>query len=697
MNIQFVSSINFFSSIKLPNIKQINPIIAIVSAIALSIFALYSLYYAASVLRSWLWRESPIFLPIVNPVLKLKPSSPSLDQIQVDGETALTQAVTKEDLSTVRQLIFEGASVNQANNIKHTPLQLASILGNIEIVRLLLDAGADPSTVCEDNGYTPLDVAAVLGNRKVVELLTKGRPQDLHRKNLMGETPLHLATEFGRLEVAKFLLEQRVNPDIINENENTPLHIAASKGHLDFIDLLLENKANPDLQRKLDGCTPLHAAAFSGHLDVVNTLLDHGVNLNALDNTGNTPLHLAAYKGYKATAESLVTAGGDLDAMNHSGQTPAMLAYNEGYKNLGHSLIQQEKEQISQFWLELKLFIHKLGLDVQLNFADREISLNSFNVFITHEALVHSVSQTTGWIKKAPPGWTSSDTECICGILGTGIRDRDQNLESDFANSMHAHQNEEILIFPIGWLDAQVSQDGKQHGHAVSVAIYKDLLIKCDRAVPESGLSIYKINHPNNLEKAVEKLLKDYHHVDNEQFFKKGLDEQLGLQLIHHIEHSLQKSKTCTWTSSAKLDFHAVLYLYLIKKGFAPDEAETYSQLMYKVWAHDDRLLAIQDLLTSEIPDFIRDDLLAAAFDLLSRKNSPDASTQRLITVLQWQAPNAVQLAEYFKSQNAVNSPNCDPRVVQYNFAYRSISSADAAKLQLVDDSSVASLLERGA
>jgi hypothetical protein len=177
------------------------------------------------------------------------------------------------------------------------------------------------------------------------------------------------------------------------------------------------------------------------------------------------------------------------------------------------------------------------------------------------------------------------------------------------------------------------------------------LLIKCDRGDChdnnlQPGLSAYKINHPAKLEEVIEKLIK-VNMQQNGDFFKKGVDQMLDLELIHHLKHSWQKSKTCAWTSSAKLSFHSVLYLYLIKQGFTEKEAEEYSQSMYKTWMQEDRHLAIQDLLSSQASETIKKDLLAAAYFHLSMKqNKEDAATDILLALIAQQKPEVPGMAK---------------------------------------------------
>jgi len=85
--------------------------------------------------------------------------------------------------------------------------------GHLEVVKLLLEHGADPNV-----------------------------------KNRDGKTPLHNAASEGHLEVVKLLLERGADPNVKDDDGNTPLHNAAWRGHLEVVKLLLEHGADPNVQ-----------------------------------------------------------------------------------------------------------------------------------------------------------------------------------------------------------------------------------------------------------------------------------------------------------------------------------------------------------------------------------------------------------------------------------------------------------------
>jgi ankyrin repeat protein len=110
-------------------------------------------------------------------------------------------------------------------------------------------------------------------------------------------TPFHYAAMSGRLDVCKFIIENKVDPNIRGTDGETPLHLAAQSGHLTAFKFLFHvvNNKNPLTDFK---CTPLHYAAESGHVEVCKFILENVEDsLNSKNDDGKTPLDEAREEG----------------------------------------------------------------------------------------------------------------------------------------------------------------------------------------------------------------------------------------------------------------------------------------------------------------------------------------------------------------------------------------------------------------
>ena len=93
--------------------------------------------------------------------------------------TALIAAAHLGHVEVVRRLIAAGAPLDHVNNLGWTALMEAVVLGDggrnyVQVVRLLLDAGADRS-IADRHGVSPLAHARARGYSEIAEALEKGR------------------------------------------------------------------------------------------------------------------------------------------------------------------------------------------------------------------------------------------------------------------------------------------------------------------------------------------------------------------------------------------------------------------------------------------------------------------------------------------------------------------------------------------
>ncbi|KAM3195765.1 hypothetical protein ACQJBY_071748 [Aegilops geniculata] len=218
------------------------------------------------------------------------------------GDTVLHFAACKGSLEICKFLVEEsGLDVDSASKTGETPMVYAALAGKVQVMRYLLDHGADPA-VHGDNGSTPLHYAAEEGHCEAVRLLlSKGVPVDPvdHRG-----APLHLAVAKHRVEVVKVLLEHGADPNKLVNHILTPLLMAVIRKSLKCMKLLIE--AGADLNaRGNSGPTPLTQAVDDGFTDFVKLLLEAGADPNIPSEHGAIPVEQAAVHGRRDLVEVL--------------------------------------------------------------------------------------------------------------------------------------------------------------------------------------------------------------------------------------------------------------------------------------------------------------------------------------------------------------------------------------------------------
>jgi ankyrin repeat protein len=298
------------------------------------------------------------------------------------GTTALMWAVAQGHAEAVRLLIAAGADLNArsyyvaATNGRGfegrtpvasrteekveefasgwlTPLMFAARDGGLELVRVLVGAGADVDAVAGD-GKTALALAIFNGNYDVASFLVD-RKADVNKADAQRFTPLFWAVDRRNMETAPNfpwmvtadsmplihkLLDAGADPNALVNNtprgrmrEGSPrivfataLMRAAFAADLELVKLLLARGADPAIVSR-DSETMVSAAAglafIHGYhrgrspeerLQIVKLFVQLGNDVNQADDYGITPLMAAGNFGDVAIIQYLIDAGADLGA-----------------------------------------------------------------------------------------------------------------------------------------------------------------------------------------------------------------------------------------------------------------------------------------------------------------------------------------------------------------------------------------------
>jgi ankyrin repeat protein len=145
------------------------------------------------------------------------------------GSHPLHFAAMHGRIEVAKLLIGRGATIDALDDRGRTPLITATLAAqnfdNVEMVKLLLLAKADPKR--EENTYhmTPLHFAAAKNLGPVAQLLLDAGV-DVNLKDGQGDTPLHHASADGRVEMVKFLIVHGADVNASNDTGETPLKIA---------------------------------------------------------------------------------------------------------------------------------------------------------------------------------------------------------------------------------------------------------------------------------------------------------------------------------------------------------------------------------------------------------------------------------------------------------------------------------------
>lgn len=242
-----------------------------------------------------------------------------------DGATAMMLAIINDRFDFAAKLLELGADPNDGSLYRAVEMRDATTdwlakdgtrlradypneLTALDLIRLLLDAGADPnkpyvgqmhsaSMCCDtfENG-SPFFRAAIAADVAALELLiehgadlewspeaAEGGGGPMANRNV-GKTPLMVAMDGGKG------VGMAGGPGDIREGRAPPFREEANRNPADAVRLLLEAGADPDAVTPKEGESALHLAAKDGKLDIIRILADAGAKLDLENAEGETAL-----------------------------------------------------------------------------------------------------------------------------------------------------------------------------------------------------------------------------------------------------------------------------------------------------------------------------------------------------------------------------------------------------------------------
>ncbi len=188
---------------------------------------------------------------------------------QQSGE--LIQAVEKNDIKKIQDILKDASyPINETNSEKETPLLIATHDNNIEVVKLLIKAGAD-----------------------------------INQQDSLQDSAYLYAGAQGKTEILKYMIKHaEPNQNIVNRYGGNSLIPAAEKGHLNNVMVLLEDgKVDIDHQNNFGYTALIEVVALTDGSEVYQQILQELVSYNAnkelRDNSNKTALDYAKEKDYK--------------------------------------------------------------------------------------------------------------------------------------------------------------------------------------------------------------------------------------------------------------------------------------------------------------------------------------------------------------------------------------------------------------
>lgn len=242
----------------------------------------------------------------------------------------LRRATDQSSLEMVSLLLEAGAPPDQLGEAPTAALHVAARRGDPAILGRLLESATEAAVV-DRFGFRPLDHAAYFGRSATFQVLWHSAAERAaidHSSSL-----LHHAAHGGDVGIIEAVLGAGFDIDRLDSNGQAPLHMAVTKGHVAATSHLLSRGAQVDRRDEL-GQSALHLSSAGENAHLLSRLLEEDALVDLRDEAGNTALHYAAAWGRTENVRILFHAGASLDLRNAAGATALDVAADVGRRGV---------------------------------------------------------------------------------------------------------------------------------------------------------------------------------------------------------------------------------------------------------------------------------------------------------------------------------------------------------------------------
>lgn len=206
---------------------------------------------------------------------------------------------SKDKIKLLKLFVSKGLSINDVNKDFLSPLIVAIIAEDIDIIKYLLEEGCDINYSGAENDFNPLSMAIIQRNKKLIELLLS-YDADLEISNKYLETPVHhlfhphVCSKIN-IKLKREILRKIANVDHTDSNMNSILSLVVQNDDWEeYEDVLEELKLKIYLKNKFN-------------MSPYDYVIENGLDINKF-------MHLV-YKSYLNQLDSDVDWADDQDKM----------------------------------------------------------------------------------------------------------------------------------------------------------------------------------------------------------------------------------------------------------------------------------------------------------------------------------------------------------------------------------------------
>ncbi|KAL9108355.1 MAG: hypothetical protein Q9227_006815 [Pyrenula ochraceoflavens] len=252
-----------------------------------------------------------------------------LHLVNKNGWNACFHVAASNNRSGLEFLLNHQVAFDTPTKAGTTPFHFAALNGNLEIMQRLADAGANINAVDNDKD-TAIRYAVESSKIEILKwLVCHCDRKTLFAPNGHGCNAAHCAARSGESEALQWLVEEGVDPNLVDDNGETALQHALLHGNIDCIRWLVDRY--PDNLSHPKPIPPLTIAAWVGNIPCIEYLVGKGAEINQVTSIlvkvapEVCPLSLAVARNHFEAAKFLLNHGANPNIITRGG-SPLLLA-----------------------------------------------------------------------------------------------------------------------------------------------------------------------------------------------------------------------------------------------------------------------------------------------------------------------------------------------------------------------------------
>jgi len=296
------------------------------------------------------------FSDYLDDLIKIPGQKDNIKKILLDRDAALLKIIIEESPQLIELIKSQIKEIFQEDNRDYVNelFYFACINNRADIVTFFLDLNKDTNLIDIDKENrdpkfqvmdTPLLAASDYGFSDIVKiLLENGANPNKTRNDDYSCSALHLACEKGHFNIVELLLAHKADVDSKSRNGITVLIHACSKNHFEIVKLLLDNKADANKKAPY-GDSALVNAAELNNIEMVRLLLDRQADVNLIAPRGNSALFFAVKYNNIEMVRLLLARGADVNIKTRNGFSALHIACSSGNLEIVKLLLENNADE----------------------------------------------------------------------------------------------------------------------------------------------------------------------------------------------------------------------------------------------------------------------------------------------------------------------------------------------------------------